>query len=101
MEQVTATASAKEMAFELARWYHDLAKICVQAAEQHVGLTEDSLQADVDRAMALNDVIRIRVATVQSVERSFRQEFPRAYIDHQVEQILSLDAGTEAKSATA
>jgi hypothetical protein len=89
MEQVTTTVTAKEIAFELARWYHDLAKICVQAAEQHLSLTEDSPPNDMDRALAINDVIRIRMATVQSVERAFHSEFPRLYIDHQVEQILS------------
>jgi hypothetical protein len=87
MEQAT-TVTAGEIAFELARWYHDLAKICVQAAEQHMVLTEDSAQADMERALAINDVIRVRMATVQSVERAFRTEFPRLYIDHQVEQIL-------------
>lgn len=89
MEQVTTTVTAQEMAFELARWYHDLAKICVQAAEQHLNLSEDSPPSDLDRALAINDVIRIRMATVQSVERAFRSEFPRIYIDHQVEQILT------------
>jgi len=43
------------------------------------------------RAMAINEVIRIRIATVQSVERVFRAEFQRLYIDHHVEQILALD----------
>ena len=89
MEQVTTTATAKDVAFELARWYHDLAKICVQAAEHHLSLNEDSSPADLDRALALNDVVRIRMATVQSVERAFHGEFPRLYIDHQVEQILN------------
>jgi hypothetical protein len=92
MEQVTTTVTAKEIAFELARWYHDLAKICVQAAEQHMGLTEESEQSDLDRALAINDVIRVRMATVQSVERAFRSEFPRLYIDHQGEKILTSEA---------
>jgi len=89
MEQVTAPVTGKEIAFELARWYHDLARICVQAAEHHLDLSDDSPQADVDKALALNDVIRVRIATVQSVEGAFRSDFPRLYIDHQVEQILS------------
>ena len=95
MEQVTAQITAKEHAFELARWYHELAKVCVQAAEHHLGLHEDSPQEDVDRALALNDIIRVRIATVESVERIFRTEFPRLYIEHQVERILTLDSGPE------
>ena len=90
MQQVTDRVSAQDQAFELARWYHELASICVQAAEHHLALHENSQQEDVDRALALNDIIRVRIATVQSVERVFRNEFPRAYIDHQVERILSL-----------
>jgi hypothetical protein len=93
MEHAATGASAKDLAFDLARWYHELAAICVQAAEQHLGLTEQSPLSEVDRAIALNDVIRIRMATVQSVERSFRSEFPRAYVDHHVSRILSLDSG--------
>lgn len=92
MQQSTTTASAREMAFELARWYHDLARICVQGAEQHLALTEESTQEEIDRATALNDVIRVRMATVFSVERSFSSEFHRLYIDHQVERILGLEA---------
>ena len=95
MEQTTTTLTAKEIAFELARWYHDLAKVCVQAAEHHMNLSEDSPQEDLDRALELNDVIGIRMATVQSVERAFRSEFPRMYIDHQVEKILTLDQSAE------
>jgi len=91
MEQVVTNLSAQDHAFELARWYHELAKMCIQAAEHHIALGEDSPLEDVDRAMAINEVIRIRIATVQSVERVFRAEFQRLYIDHQVEQILSLD----------
>jgi hypothetical protein len=90
MEEFTTTvASAKDVSFELARWYHDLARLCVQAAELQMNLSEDSAQEDLDRALALNDVIRIRMATVQSVEGSFREDFPRLYIDHQVEKILN------------
>ncbi len=92
MEQAVTTASAQDHAFELARWYHELAKMCVQAAEHHITLGEDSPLEDVDRAMAMNEVIRIRVATVQSVERVFRTEFQRLYIDHHVEQILAMEA---------
>jgi hypothetical protein len=97
MHQVTDRVSAQDQAFELARWYHELARICLQAAEHHLNLTEDSPQEDVDRALALNDIIRVRMATVQSVERVFRSEFPRAYIDHQVERILSLEPGDAGK----
>ena len=89
MEQAVTTVSAKDYAFELARWYHELAKLCIQASEHHIELAEDSPLEDVDRAMAINEVIRIRMATVQSVERVFRSEFQRLYIDHHVEQILS------------
>ena len=91
MEQVTSTVSPREMAFELARWYHELAKACVEAAEQHMNLSEESSPEDFEKAIAISDVISIRMATVQSVERNFRSEFPRAYIDHQVERILSLE----------
>lgn len=103
MEQAVTSVSAKDHAFELARWYHELAKLCIHAAEQHLALAEDSSLEDVDRAMAMNDVIRIRMATVQSVERVFRSEFQRLYIDHQVERILSLDesAPPEAGAAAA
>jgi hypothetical protein len=94
MEQVVTNLSAQDHAFELARWYHELAKMCIQAAEHHLALGEDSPLEDVDRALAINEVIRIRMATVQSVERVFRAEFQRLYIDHQVDQILSL--GPEA-----
>jgi len=92
MEQVTSTVSAKDMAFELARWYHDLAKVCVEAAEQHLVLTEESSNDDLEKAMAINDVAGIRMATVQSVERGFRKEFPRMLVDHQVRRILDLDS---------
>ena len=102
MHQLTDRESAQDQAFELARWYHELASICVQAAEHHLALHENSPQEDVDRALALNDIIRVRMATVQSVERVFRNEFPRAYIDHQVERILSLEpAGTDDKAKAA
>ncbi len=90
MEQLTAPVTGNYMAFELARWYHDLAKWCLQAAEQHLALTEDSPQPDVDKALALNDIVRVRMATVQNIEKSFRSEFPKLYVDHQVKRILSL-----------
>ncbi len=96
MEQLATSVSAQDHAFELARWYHELAKMCLSAAEYHVSLGEESALQDVDRAMALNEVIRIRMATVQSVERVFRSEFQRLYIDHQVERILSLDDAARA-----
>jgi hypothetical protein len=90
MEQGTSTvSSARDMAFDLARWYHDLAKVCVEAAEQHMVLSEDSSPEEMEKAMAINDVIGIRMATVQSVERQFRSEFSRVYIDHHVERILN------------
>ncbi len=95
MEQATAGVSAKDHAYELARWYHELAKLCIQAAEHHLTLTESSNLEDVERALALNDVLRVRMGTVQSVERVFRAEFPRLYIEHQVKHILSLDPGPE------
>jgi hypothetical protein len=93
MERATASATAKDHAFELARWYHELAKMCIQAAEQNLPLSEDSPLEDVERAMAINDLVRIRMGTVQSVERVFRAEFSRLYIEHQVEHILSLEPG--------
>lgn len=89
MEQTAISVSAGDHAFELARWYHDLAKLCIQAAEQHVNLTEDSTLEDVDRAMRTNEMVRIRMGTTQSVERVFRSEFQRLYIDHQVERVLA------------
>lgn len=92
MEQVVTGVFAHDHAFDLARWYHDLAKLCVQAAELHMSLNESSPLEDVDRAMALSEVVRIRMATVQSVERVFRLEFNRIYIDHHVENILALSA---------
>ena len=92
MEQAVTSVSAQDHAFELARWYHELAKLCLQAAEHHVSLGEASSLEDVDRAMAMNEVIRIRMATVQSVERVFRTEFQRLYIDHHVNRILALGA---------
>lgn len=99
MEPATISVCAADHAFELARWYHELAKLCVQAAEHHISLDENSPLEDVDRAMAMNEVIRIRMATVQSVERVFRSEFQRLYIDHHVEQILSLESQREAAGA--
>ncbi len=93
MERVATIASAKDHAFELARWYHELAKMCIQAAEHHLSLSEDSTLEEVDRALEMNEIIRVRMSTVQSVERIFRSEFQRLYIDHQVQRILSLDAG--------
>jgi hypothetical protein len=90
MEQAVTGVSAQDRAFELAKWYHDLAKMCIQAAEHHLSLNENSPLEDVDRAMAMNEVIRIRMGTVQSVERVFKSEFQRLYIDHQVERILTL-----------
>ena len=78
-----AEVTATDHAIEVARWYHELAKLCVQAAEAAVQLNEDSEQDDLDRALALGDQVRIRMASVQSAERVFRTEFPRLYIDHQ------------------
>ncbi len=92
MEQSATSVSAQDHAFELARWYHELAKMCLNAAEYHVCLGEESALQDVDRALAINEVVRIRMATVQSVERVFRSEFQRLYIDHQVERILASSA---------
>jgi hypothetical protein len=89
MEQISTSVSAGDHAFELARWYHDLAKLCIQAAEQHVGLNESSPLEDVDRALRTNELVRIRMGTVQSVERVFRTEFQRLYIDHQVARVLA------------
>lgn len=100
MEQAATSVSASDHAFELARWYHDLAKMCISAAEHHLTLAEDSTLEDVDRAMAMNEVIRIRMGTVQSVERVFKSEFQRLYIDHQVERILDVSYG-EGKAAAA
>jgi GTP1/Obg family GTP-binding protein len=88
MDQTATNVSAQDHAFELARWYHELAKMCLNAAEYHISLGEESTLQDVDRAMALNEVVRMRMATVQSVERVFRSEFQRLYIDHHVERIL-------------
>ena len=95
------TPTAQDHAVELARWYHELAKLCIKAAEQAVQLTEDSEQALLDDALALSDQVRIRMASVQSAERVFRTEFPRMYIDHQVEHILTLDPGPKVKAAGA
>ena len=89
MDQIAASVSAGDHAFELARWYHDLAKLCIQAAEQHVELTENSPLEDVDRAMAINELVRIRIGAIQSAERTFRSEFQRLYIDHQVNRLLT------------
>lgn len=93
--------TAQEHAFELARWYFDLAKLCVNAAEHVVQLTEDSTQVELDNALSLGDQLRVRMTTVQSAERVFRKEFPRLYIDHNVQRILSLDSGSDTKAATA
>ena len=84
---------AQDLAVELARWYHQLAKLCISAAEATVQLTEECTQSELDQALALADQVRARMATVQSAERVFRKEFPRLYIDYHVEHILSLDAG--------
>ncbi len=40
MEQSATSVSAQDHAFELARWYHELAKMCLNAAEYHVCLGE-------------------------------------------------------------
>ncbi len=103
MDQIPAqeTATAQDYAFDLARWYHQLAKLCVEAAQACVVLTEDSTQEELDKAHALGDQVRIRMASVQSAERVFRTEFERMYIDHHVEHILKLDPGPESKAAGA
>jgi hypothetical protein len=93
---VNDARAAQDFAIDLARWYHQLAKLCVTAAERTFQLTEDCSQAELDEALALADQVRARMATVQSAERVFRKEFPRLYIDHQVEHILSLDPGPAA-----
>jgi hypothetical protein len=90
---VNDARAAQDLAIELARWYHQLAKLCVTAAERTVQLTEDCSQAELDEALALADQVRVRMASVQSAERVFRKEFPRLYIDHQVRRILSLEPG--------
>ena len=41
-EPVNEAPTAQDHAIELARWYHELAKLCIHAAEQIVQLTEDS-----------------------------------------------------------
>jgi hypothetical protein len=96
---VNDTPIAQDFAIELASWYHQLAKLCVLAAERTVQLTEDCSQAELDEALALADQVFVRMASVQSAERVFRREFPRLYIDHQVEHILSLDPGPGGKAA--
>ena len=70
MEQATISVSARDHAFELAQSYHKLAKLCVSGGEHHVSLDENSALEEVDHAMALNEVIRIRMATVRSVRES-------------------------------
>lgn len=92
MQPVAISVTAREHSLELARWYHELAKQCIVAAEQHLALTEESSFEDVESALATNDLIRARISTVQSVERVFRSEFPREYINHQVEEILGMDS---------
>jgi hypothetical protein len=92
---------ARDFAIELARWYHQLAKLCVSAAERTFQLTENCTQDELDEVLALADQVRARMASVQSAERVFRKEFPRLYIDHQVEHILSLDPGQGGKAAAA
>lgn len=101
MDATNETPTAQDHAIDLARWYHELAKLCVKAAEGTVVLTEDSSQEELDRALALADQVRVRMASVQSAERVFRTEFPRMYIDHQVECILSLEPGPDVKKAGA
>ena len=64
-------------------------------------MTEECTQAELDRALALCDQVRVRMASVQSAERVFRKEFPRLYIDYHVEHILSLDPGPSEKAAGA
>lgn len=86
----TATVPAKQVAFDLACWYHELARLCVRAAEQHLDLDGDSTEEEFDRAVAINEVINVRMAAVRSCVQEFRTEFPRLYIDHQVDRILRL-----------
>ncbi len=95
------TPTAQGYATELARWYHETAKLCLTAAERTYMLTEDSAQADVDAALAIADQVRVRIASLQSSERVFRTEFPRLYVDHQVERILTLEPGPKVKAAGA
>jgi hypothetical protein len=101
MNQTATSVSAKDHAFELARWYHDLARTCIQAAEIHLSLSEDSPLEDVDRAMEMNEILKVRMSTVQSVERAFRSEFQRLYINHQVERILTLEEDGSSGSDSA
>lgn len=96
---VDDTRTAQEFAIDLAHWYHQLAKLCVSAAERTVQLTEDCSQTELDEALALADQVHVRMASVQSAERVFRKEFPRLYIDHQVKHILSLDPEPGGKAA--
>ena len=98
---VNDARAAQDFAIELARWYHQLAKLCVTAAERTFQLTENCSQAELDEALSLADQVRVRMASVQSAERVFRKEFPRLYIDHQVQHILSLDPGPGGKAAGA
>ena len=103
MNQMPAqeTVTAQDYAIDLARWYHELAKLCVTAAQATVQLTEESTQEEVDAAKALGDQVRIRMASVQSADRVFRTEFDRMYIDYHVDRILSLDPGPDSKAAGA
>ncbi len=96
MEQIAIRLTPRDHAMEMARWYYELAKLCVHAAEEHVELGENSPLEDVDRALAINELIRVRMATVQSAERVFRSEFRQLYIDHHVERTLLLDSGAAA-----
>ncbi len=99
--QASEMPAAQDIAIELARWYHQLAKLCVSAAERTIQLTEDCTQEELDAALALAEQVRVRMASVQSAERVFRKEFPRLYIDHQVEHILSLEPGPRLKTVGA
>ena len=103
MKDTTAqeTVTAQDHAIDLARWYHELAKLCVEAAQATVQLTEESKQQELDAALALGDQVRIRMASVQSASRVFRTEFERLYINHHVAHILSLDPGPDRKAAGA
>ena len=95
------TPTGQGYATELARWYHETAKLCLTAAERTYMLNEDSPQGEVDAALAIADQVRVRMASLQSAERVFRTEFPRLYVNHQVERILSLEPGPTAKAAGA
>jgi hypothetical protein len=93
------TPTAHGYATELARWYYETAKLCLAAAERTLDLTEDSPLDVVDSAMCITDQVRIRIASLQSAERVFRTEFPRLYIDRQVERILTLEPDPKGKAA--